>query len=356
MKEKIIRLDNKYHQLDGLRAYAAIGIALMHIKANGGYNIPGFISEKIIGSMGDLVFLFMMISAFSMCCGYYQKIKERNITVESFYNKRFLRIFPFFAILCILDVMISPSEKSFFELFANLTLCFGLLPNAHINVIGVGWFIGLIFVFYMIFPFFCYLISNNIRVWISFILAIIFNILCTIYFFDSDHVVNNFAFRSNIIYCSTYFLAGGLIFKYKNNLEEVVKKYHWIVGFIIIILSVIYFKYGNYKYGNYIYTLLPLCIMLVIYSLRRNVRKSILKNRLTKFVSSISMEIYLSHMMIYRIVEKLNLVHVTSNEYISYIITCILVLTGAIVFSVVMKTFILKIEQYFNFGNKAILK
>lgn len=351
MKEKIIKLDNKYYQLDGLRAYAAIGIALMHIKANGGYNIPGFVSEKIISSMGELVFLFMMISAFSMCCGYYQKIKERSITIESFYNKRFLRIFPFFAILCILDVIVSPNKAAFYELFANLTLCFGLLPNAHITVIGVGWFIGLIFVFYMIFPFFCYLISNNTRAWISFILAVIFNILCTIYFFDSDHIVNNFDFRSNIIYCSAYLLAGGLIFKYKDSLEKIVEKYYWIIGFIIIILSAIFFEYGNY-----IYTLLPLCVMLIIYSLRRNMGRSILKNKLTQFLSGISMEIYLSHMMIYRIVEKLNLAHMTNNRYISYIITSVLVLIGAIVFSVVMKKFISKIELYFNLGNKVVLK
>ena len=341
MKEKIIKLDNKYHQLDGLRAYAAIGIALMHIKANGGYNIPGFVSEKIIGSMGELVFLFMMISAFSMCCGYYQKIKERSITIESFYNKRFLRIFPFFAILCILDVTVSPNKESFYELFAN----------AHITVIGVGWFIGLIFVFYMIFPFFCYLISNNTRAWISFILAVIFNILCSIYFFDSDHIVNNFDFRSNIIYCSAYLLAGGLIFKYKESLEKVVEKYYWIIGVIIILLSIIYFKYGNY-----IYTLLPLCVMLVIYSLRRNMEKTILKNRLTNFISGISMEIYLSHMMIYRILEKLNLAHMTNNRYTSYIIVSILVLVSAIVFSVITKKFISKIELYFNLGNKVILK
>ena len=33
---------------------------------------------------------------------------------------------------------------------------FGFLPNAGaLSVIGVGWFIGLVFVFYLCFPFFC---------------------------------------------------------------------------------------------------------------------------------------------------------------------------------------------------------
>lgn len=96
--------------------------------------------------------------------------------------------------------------------------------------------------------------------------------------------------------------------------------------------------------------------MLVIYSLRRNMEKTILKNRLTNFISGISMEIYLSHMMIYRILEKLNLAHMTNNRYTSYIIVSILVLVSAIVFSVITKKFISKIELYFNLGNKVILK
>lgn len=37
-------------------------------------------------------------------------------------------------------------------MFANLTLCQGLLLNANISVIGVSWTLAVIFVFYMLFP------------------------------------------------------------------------------------------------------------------------------------------------------------------------------------------------------------
>lgn len=73
----------------------------------------------------------------------------------------------FFALLCVLDIAISPGKAVFYEFLADLTLCFGLLPNANISVIGVGWFIGLVFVFYMLFPFFCFLLSTKKRAWIS---------------------------------------------------------------------------------------------------------------------------------------------------------------------------------------------
>ena len=156
---------DRYEGIDGLKAYAIIAIALMHVLANGEYGIGGFVFERLIPSFTNLVFLFMMVSGFGMSCGYYQKIIDRKISVEDFYKKRYIKIWPYFALLCALDFVISPSKESLFEVFANLTLCQGLLPNAKISVIGVSWTLAVIFVFYMLFPFFCFLIGNKKRAW-----------------------------------------------------------------------------------------------------------------------------------------------------------------------------------------------
>ena len=128
-------VDNRtrYEGIDGLKAYAIIGIALMHVLANGEYSIGGFVFERLIPSFTNLVFLFMMVSGFGMCCGYYQKIIDQKISVEDFYKKRYIKIWPYFTLLCALDFMMSPSKESLFEVFANLTLCQGLLPNANIR-------------------------------------------------------------------------------------------------------------------------------------------------------------------------------------------------------------------------------
>ena len=126
----------RYEGIDGLKAYAIIGIALMHVLANGEYELGGFVFEQLIPAFTNLVFLFMMVSGFGMCCGYYQKIVDRKISMEEFYSKRYIKIWPYFALLCALDFVISPSKNSLFEVFANLTLCQGLLPNANISVIG----------------------------------------------------------------------------------------------------------------------------------------------------------------------------------------------------------------------------
>ena len=47
----------RYKGLDGLKAYAILGIALMHVLANGEYVIEGFVFEKLIPSFTNLVFL-----------------------------------------------------------------------------------------------------------------------------------------------------------------------------------------------------------------------------------------------------------------------------------------------------------
>ena len=110
---------DRYEGIDGLKAYAIIGIALMHVLANGEYGIGGFVFERLIPSFTNLVFLFMMVSGFGMCCGYYQKIVNQKISVEDFYKKRYIKIWPYFALLCALDFVISPSKESLFEVIAT---------------------------------------------------------------------------------------------------------------------------------------------------------------------------------------------------------------------------------------------
>ena len=139
----------RYGAIDGLRTIACVGIVLMHVAANNSYSISGFIYESVIPSFTNFVFLFMIVSAFGMCCGYYEKIIDNKISFNTFYGKRFKKILPFFGLLVLLDVIMSPSAGALYEAFADLSLLFGFLPNAgNISVIGVGWFIGLFISFF----------------------------------------------------------------------------------------------------------------------------------------------------------------------------------------------------------------
>ena len=75
--------ENRYDAIDGLRAYSAIGIVLMHVLANGNYSVSGFVFDRLIPSFTDLTFLFMVVSGFAMCRGYYDKIINGKIDGSS---------------------------------------------------------------------------------------------------------------------------------------------------------------------------------------------------------------------------------------------------------------------------------
>lgn len=319
----------RYEGIDGLKAYAIIGIALMHVLANGEYELGGFVFDRMIPAFTNLVFLFMMVSGFGMCCGYYQKIVDRKISMEEFYSKRYIKIWPYFALLCALDFVISPSKNSMYEVFANLTLCQGLLPNANISVIGVSWTLAVIFVFYMLFPFFCFLLENKKKAWIVAVAALIFNFVSSNYFN---------AERKNIVYDAIYFIAGGLIFLYRKELADFASKHKVIAGAILLVATVAYFVLGSSTV-----TMLFFCVTALVYTIGCKVGG--MANPVAKFLGGICFEVYLCHMVVYRLLEKLHLVHLFGNGLLAYIFTAVAVVCGPVVFSVCAKWFLNKIES-----------
>lgn len=316
-----------YGSADGLRTIACIGIVMMHVAENSTYSIQGYLYDTIIPSFTDFVFLFMMLSAFGMCCGYYNKMLSGKISLSEFYGRRFKKIFPFFAVLVLLDVVMSPSAGSFCEGFADLTLMFGFLPNPRsIAVIGVGWFLGLIFVFYICFPFFCVLIENGRRAWTVFGLSVVWHFMCLYYFGAS---------RANVLYSACFFLAGGMIYLYREQIERWNK---WAAAGLVLSAAVVY-----YVIGRNTAACLVLSAAFLIYAVSD--QGKLLNNRITKFIGGISMELYLSHMVAFRLAEKLKLTSALGDGWEQYIFSVIIVLCGAAVFSLVLQKSLKKLGK-----------
>lgn len=313
--------ENKhYGTIDGLGTIAAFGIVTMHIRANTNYIISGYLYNKVIPSFTNFVFLFMAISAFGMYSGYYEKILNNKIVLSDFYKKRFKKVLPFFSILVILDVLLFPSVESFYEGFCDLTLMFGFLPK-FLSVIGVGWFLGLIFIFYISFPFFVFLLENKKRAWIVFALSLIYNYI-SYNFFDLG--------RNNILYSACFFIAGGLIYLYRQKILNYNKN---LIFFITVIIIIAY-----YVFDENVYICLSIACMLLICAILK--QGGILENKITKFFSSISLEIYLSHMLIFRVIEKLKLNIILGNGWVQFLLTLTMVICGTTIFSYIVKRII----------------
>ena len=72
----------------------------MHVQANmTAYQLSeNILTNDVIPWFTNFTLLFMIISAFSMCCGYYERIKTGAITPAKFYSKRYHRTWPLYAI------------------------------------------------------------------------------------------------------------------------------------------------------------------------------------------------------------------------------------------------------------------
>lgn len=150
--------------------------------------------------------------------------------------------------------------------------------------------------------------------------------------------------NSNITLCLPYFILGGMIYLYRQWIVKWANKSVaslpmriWLI-IITFVYSLAFFTLSFYKLESLssllLYTLWLMCAVAENVSNRRS---TLLNNKVTRFFSGISMEIYLCHMMVFRIVEKLHLKHYINNDDWNYWVTCLLVLVGAVAFSLLWK-------------------
>ena len=162
----------------------------------------------------------MMISGFGMCNGYYRELKTGTCDLNKFYSKRYRRTVPFFAILILLDLVIEFSPETLCEGFMEITMLFGFLPNNTLSTIGVAWTLGAIFAFYIIFPFIVFLLYNKKRGIMSFVISLAITYMCQCYFMTDRFVTEDFVMRHSFLYCLPFFLIGGIVYLYKDEMNN----------------------------------------------------------------------------------------------------------------------------------------
>ena len=333
----------RYPSIDALRALSAIGIIMMHMmsKSNNQYDIGGVLAVRVIPWFTQLVYLFMMISAFGMCCGYHERMLSGQIDLAVFYKKRAARILPFFSLLVILDLLTDFSFKRLLEGFANVTLMFGLLPEpSKLTVIGVGWFIGVTFVFYALFPMFCVLTKTRTAAWATMGCAIIYNFACAYHFMGSEQYPGGYYLRQNFLYCAMFFVAGAIIYLYREEICSCLRERSLIFAAFSALITLIYFVapviYDN-KYIRIIYILLIFACWLIC-AIIRDLSFASLPGRFIKVLAKYSMEVYLCHMMVFRVIQKLKINYLFGHGVLSYICTVITVLLGALAVAFIFNT------------------
>ena len=120
---------------------------------------------------------------------------------------------------------------------------------------------------------------------------------------------------------------------YRFEIQRIKGKAHKALGALITGYAVLFFWNHLYLYQICVAILLFLCS---IYAISQN-EKGILNNRIVSFLSGISFEIYLCHMMFLRVIELLHLERYIHDRNMLTIITYELVIALSIAFSATYK-------------------
>ncbi len=135
-----------------------------------------------------------------------------------------------------------------------------------------------------------------------------------------------------------------MIYLYRDELKRLKNIRIVAVVFLAITASAYYFLSQNDL------VMAVFSVAIIIFAITTNGKLG--ENKLIKKLSSISFEVYLSHMMIYRVLEKLKINHMFGLNAISYGVTAFLTLAGAIAFSyiakVVLEKFIICMKERVN--------
>ena len=292
-------------------------------------------------SIGEwAVEMFFIVSAFGMCCGYYERIKNCNISINDFYAKRYKRTLPFWIFMLMLGVLSAPSTDNIIQFFIEAPLTFNLCFYPNLSLLQVGWFLGMIFTFYIIFPFFVFMIWTKRRAWIVLFSTILLSLISSYYYNHADGWRPFHTVGVSIIVFSPRFVVGGVIYLYKDQLAKIFYSFSGRRQLIIrgLMVGLIACTFYAMTYKSLILNVFN--ILLVLYAVSFT-NYPLLDNQVTKVVSDLSFEIYLSHMLIFRGLEMLSLTHINENYTLNYIIVLAIVFVGALSFSYVVKYYML---------------
>lgn len=157
--------------------------------------VRGGVLDKVIPSFDYLVYLFMIISGFGMCNGYYQKLKTGTYSIDAFLFKKVQENSSLFCTADTFKLCYRIHSKDSMRRLNGDNNAVWFLPNNTLSTIGVAWTLGAIFAFYIIFPFIVFLLYSPKRGIVSFVISLVITYMCQCYFMTERFVTENFVMR-----------------------------------------------------------------------------------------------------------------------------------------------------------------
>lgn len=234
----------------------------------------------------------------------------------------------------------APSLDNLIQFVIEAPLTFNLCFYPCLSLLQVGWFLGMIFTFYIIFPFFVFMIWTKKRAWLVLMITLFLSLISTYYYKHTEGWSTFQTVGVSIIVFSPRFVVGGLLFLYKDKIAKTLKsiseqRCSLIRGIMVVLIAVSFYAM---TYESFV--LNAFNILFVLYAISFS-KYPLLDNKVTNVLSDLSFEIYLSHMLIFRVLERLHLTHCIENYTLNYIFVLTIVFIGSFLFSYVVKYYVL---------------
>jgi len=277
--------------LDTVRAVGAMLVLIYHLSFYTDF------SSYLTGIKGLLaVQSFFVLSAFSLYNSYFDRLNNPE-QIKGYFVRRFLKIAPLFYLMIIawgINDYVNGTVFSFGTYLINCTFLFNLVPGLEGSIVTAGWAIGVLFLFYLIFPILVFFI-RRIR---YAIILLVGSLLISYYymtFLNNIPELSSFSDRS-IVTQFPFFVSGllgfllirGLLVKKELLQKRLVKGIGLgLMVFAIVLACILLWVWPLYHMWGVVFGCL--IIGLVLYPSR------VLVNRPIKFIGDRSYSIYLLH-------------------------------------------------------------
>ena len=285
---------NRYDIIDFAKGFSILTIVLMHFIQNFMTHVPRPVSlAASVGGSGVHVFIF--------CSGFglYLSYLRHPVNYLSFLKRRFLRIYiPYIAIIMISAItpyMYRGNDK-FVAILSHVFLFKMFIPQYEESFGGQFWFISTIIQFYLVFILLCKLKKSMIKKYhfliLSFIISIIYWLFIACIHKESIRVWNSFFLQYLWEFVLGMYLAEMLHNGKKFSINKVCL---WFISIIaIVVMGVTGILGGTAKVFNDVPALIGyggICIGFYFWKIG-------LINKVVLFISSISYELFLIHMIV----------------------------------------------------------
>ena len=301
--------------IDGLRAIAVLLVFCFHLK------IPGF-NGGYIG-----VDIFFVISGYLITSIYFiEKDKNNKFNFLNYFEKRLFRLFPSLIFVILLSlffgyILLSPldlieiSKSAVYSILFLSNIYFFLDSSYWANLNEYKFFIhtwslGIEMTFYILMPFFLFLIysfNNKVKFLIC-LLTILISIFLIIFLISKGPTIESLKFfglfygkevSDILFYLIPFrffeFLFGSLIyFLPEKKFDQKIKQFFFLVGLGLIFYS-IYLLSPDHKYQNLLVVLSLIGSGLIIYFKDASHVNKLLNNKIAIFIGLISYSLYLVH-------------------------------------------------------------